>query len=287
MGIFRQRARAVALVLAAALALPGAVAAEVPAASAAGAARLSDLLGIGDLLAVMAQEGRDQGADLRDSMFGGRQAPGFEARLAELYDPARMEARFAPAFAGALAADPAAAAAAEAFFATPLGRKVAGLELEARRSLLDPDLREAAEVAAEKMQGARDSRLRLIRRLIETADLVEQNTAGTMTALAAFNLGLNETEPPALRQPEADVLADIWAGEAGVRAETTDWLVTFMVLAYAPLSDAELKEYTAFQASAAGLTLNRALFAGVEAVMRPALADLGREVGRILQGRDI
>jgi hypothetical protein len=33
--------------------------------------------------------------------------------------------------------------------------------------------------------------------------------------------------------------------------------------------------------------LNRAVLAGSEAALRPALADLGREVGLVLRGRDI
>lgn len=261
---------------------PAAAAAADPA-----AARLLALMQMPDLLSVMAEEGRSYGGSLREAMFPDRQAPGFEATVARIYDPARALARFEPAFAAALPADPALLAEAEAFFAAPLGQRLATAELAARRLLLDEAANEAAEVAAARMQAARDPRLRLIRRLIEAGDLIEQNTAGTMTALTAFRLGLNETAPPGARRDEADILADAWAGEAQVRADSTEWLVTFMALAYADLEEADLKAYAAFLASPAGLAVNRALFAGSEAAMRPALADLGREVGRVLQGHDI
>lgn len=251
------------------------------------AMRVMAAMRLDELFAIMAEEGLAYGADLREIYFAGRAAPGFEAAVERAYAPERLQADFAAAFAAELAADPAAAATTEAFYAAPVGQRIIELELLARRALLDDDLREAAEVKAEKMQAARDPRLRAIRRLIEAGDLIEGNTAGSMTVLAAFSLALNATAPVALRQSEADVLAGVWADEARIRADTAEWLFSFMALAYAPLSDAELKAYGDFLASPAGQVLNRAVLAGSEAALRPALADLGREVGLVLRGRDI
>ncbi len=255
--------------------------------AASAAAAVMTAMRLDELFAIMAEEGRAHGADLRDAYFGGRAAPGFEAAVARVYAPERLQAAFAAAFAAELARDPGAVAAIEAFYAAPAGQRIVELELLARRALLDDDLREAAEVRAEKMQAARDPRLRAIRRLIEAGDLIEGNTAGSLTVLAAFSLALNATAPADLRQSEADVLAGVWADEARIRADTVDWLLSFMVLAYAPLSEAELKTYADFLASPAGQVLNRALMAGSEAAMRPALADMGREVGLVLRGQDI
>lgn len=279
---------ALALALVPGLPASRAARAETPAPAAGTTAEATALLALMQmeaLLSVMAEEGRAHGGDLRDSLFPDRSAPGFGAAVARIYDPAVLMPRFAAGFAAALPPD--AAAQAAAFYASPAGQRIAAGELAARRALLDEPAREAAEVAAAKMQAARDPRLRLIRRIIEAGDLIGQNTTGTMTARAAFNIALNATLPQVARRKEADVLAEIWAGEAQIRADSAEWLVSFMVLAYAGLSDGDLQAHADFLASAAGQALNRALFAGSEAAMVPALADLGREVGQVLQGHDI
>ena len=86
---------------------------------------------------------------------------------------------------------------------------------------------------------------------------------------------------------EGEMLAEVWGQEDQVRADTEAWLFPFLALAYQPLSDAELKAYVAFSASPEGQRLNRALFAGFDAVFEAVSADLGRAAGLELRGRDI
>lgn len=249
--------------------------------------RLGALLGLPGLFEVMAEEGRASGLDLEAGLFPGRGGAAWGEALARVYDPAALQARFDTAFAAALQDNPETIAAAEAFFASDLGARITGLELAARRTLLDPQAQEAADVRVAKMQATRDPRLKLIRRLIEAGDLVEQNLAGTMTGRLAFATGLEGTAPPAQRRPMAELMADLNAEAPQIRADGAAWLIGFMVLAYAPLSEAELAEYVDFSDSPEGRALNAALFAGFDAAFTPVMQDLGREAGLAMRGQEI
>lgn len=267
---------------------PGASAeALTQAAAPSAAARLADLMRMDQTFAIMVEEGKAHGADLEKGFFPGRGGAAWAQTVARIYDPALMQSRFVAAFEAALKSDPAAVAEAEAFFGSALGQKVLGLEIDARRAMIDDDISEAAEVAAEKMKAARDPRLRLIRRMIEAGDLVEMNVAGALGANLAFSRGLSDAMPPGQRQDPDDMMAEVWGQEAGIRASTTTWLYSYLTMAYAPLSDAELKSYIDFWASPAGKAVNAALFAGSDAVFAPLSQDLGAAVAGTAQSTDI
>ena len=108
-----------------------------------------------------------------------------------------------------------------------------------------------------------------------------------MTGYYAFNAGLAATLPAAHRATVEDMLADVQGQESRIRADTTEWLVTYMVLAYGPLSDEDMAAYTAFTASDGGKALNAALFTAFDAAFTPVLDSLGREAGRMVSGQDI
>ena len=59
---------------------------------------------------------------------------------------------------------------------------------------------------------------------------------------------------------EDQILTDVWSQEADIRENTTDWLFSFLFMAYAPLDDADLEAYIAFSQTDAGETINRAMF---------------------------
>ncbi len=248
---------------------------------------LSGLMRLDDHFRIIAEEGAAHGKSIEDSMFPGRGGSVWAAEVARIYDAAALQGRFDAAFSAALAANPDAVAAAAAFFGSDLGKRITALEVEARRALLDEAVTEAAEVQAEKMAAARDPRLRLIRQLIEAGNMVEQNATSSMTGYLAFNTGLESALPENRRTPAEDLMTGIWGQEAQMRADATDWLVTYMVLAYGPLSDDELRAYIAFMQTDAAKAVNAAIFAAYDAAFSPALKELGFEAGRTLQGRDI
>lgn len=251
------------------------------------AAALADLMRMDQTFAIMAEEGRAHGADLEEGSFPGRGGAAWARTVEAIYDPAVMKTRFLAAFDAGLGGNPAALDRAEAFFGSDLGQRILTLELDARRAMIDKDVTEAAEVAAEKMQAARDPRLRLIRKMIEACDLVEMNVAGALTANLAFTQGLAETMPRDQAQPADEMMAAVWAQEAAVRSSTTTWLYSYLVMAYAPLSEDELQSYIDYWASPEGQALNAALFTAFDAVFVPLSQDLGRATGRAAQSSDI
>lgn len=291
----RALAMGVALALPAPALLAEVVQTEAPAPAAPGTALASDsalrhlgeVMQIADLIAIMQQEGLDYGRTLQTQMFPDADPAAWEAEVARIYDPARMKAGFDAALAQALAGDGATIAAAEAFFAPARGQKILGLELEARRALLDDAVEAAARDAARQMQEDGAPRYDLLRRFADTNDLVELNVMGALNANLAFYKGLSRGG--AFDQPmsESDMLAEVWGQEADVRVETEEWLWPYLSLAYGPLSDEELQAYIGFSGSDAGQRLNAAIFAAFDALFNDISMQLGLAAARQLQGQDI
>lgn len=251
------------------------------------AQRLADTLQIAPILDVMRDEGLDYARTMQDDMLGGQGGDRWQAVVGLIYDPARMRARFDEVFLAEMAADPAATAAAQAFFEAEPGRTIIRLEVEARRAMLDEAAEDAAKVAAQDMAEARDPRLDLVRRLIEANDLIESNVMGALNANFSFYRGMASVGGFAEGMTEEDMLADVWAQEEDVRKETTDWLIPYLALAYAPLSDGDLEAYIAFSETPAGRKLNAALFAAFDGLFVDLSRDLGAATARQMQGQDI
>lgn len=250
-------------------------------------AALSQTLLMEDVFAVMAEEGKSYGSSIEGQMFPGRGGATWAARVDAIYDPAALMPVFTKAFEAALAQNPETVAAAEAFFGTPRGQEILKLEVEARRAMLDIAVEEAAQVEAERMKVERDPKLRLVRELIEAGDLIEMNVAGAMSANLAFFQGMAAVGAPGMPADRESIMSEVWGQEAGIRAETANWLVPFLALAYQPLAEADLKDYVAFSASPEGKRLNAALFAGFDAVSRQVSFDLGRAAAEAMTGNDI
>jgi hypothetical protein len=249
--------------------------------------RLGEVMQLDALFGVLREEGLAYGDTLEADMFPSGGGAEWRQAVADIYDVARLRDRFDAAMSKALGDDPAILAEIDAFFASGLGQRVVGLEIEARRAFLDTAAEEAARVAADDAAAARDPKVALIRRMIETADLLEMNVAGSMTGNLAFMTAMAGTGAYGRDMPQDQILSDIWAQEDQVRTDTSTWLYAYLGLAYAPLSEAELETYVAFWESPAGKQLNAALFTAFDAVFRPVSFDLGQAAGRAMQGRDI
>jgi len=245
---------------------------------------LSELLQIGPALDVMAEEGRAYGQDLREGMFPDQGAAGWDAVVVRIYDPEVMRQRFDAAFVTALAGS-GEVGAIQDFFGSPLGLRALTLEVSARRALLDADVEAAAKLAYAEMVAAGDPRVAGLRRFVEVNDLIESNVMGALNANLAFYRGLAEGAEPGQSMPEDDMLSEVWAQEAQVRADTEEWLLPFLALAYRPLSDADLAAYAEFSDTPAGQEVNSALFAAFDAVFVAVSRDLGRAVARQMQGQ--
>ncbi len=249
--------------------------------------RIGEVLQLDALFAVLREEGLAHGTTLEEDMFPSGGGAEWQAAVSAIYDADRLRSGFDAVLQEQLASDPAAVEGIVAFFGSDPGQKILGLEIEARRAFLDTAAEEAARVAADDAAAARDPKVAQVRRMIEAADLVEMNVAGSMSGNLAFMTGMASTGAYGSDMPADQILSDIWAQEEQVRADTSTWLYAYLGLAYSPLSEAEMDSYIDFWESPAGQRLNAALFTAFDQVFRQVSLELGRAAGRAIQGRDI
>ncbi|PKP85217.1 MAG: hypothetical protein CVT80_03805 [Alphaproteobacteria bacterium HGW-Alphaproteobacteria-2] len=260
------------------LALPAVTSAEPSPAE----GRLFDAVSLDALLGVIHEESMVQGRQLAVDMQIAEQGA-LELLLAGVYSPARMRRVFAEGFAGRMT--PEELADTTEFFASPLGVRIVGLEISGRAALLDPEVEAASRERAATASDAEPARLALLQRFIEVNALVDSNVVGSMNAQFAFMMGLasiadTQTSP----MSEDEVLADLWQQEPEIRRTSVDWLVSYLLLAYDPLSDAELEAYVAFSESPAGQAYNRAVFAAFDALFAESWGRLGRGFAQLMAG---
>ncbi|MCC7321791.1 MAG: DUF2059 domain-containing protein [Rubellimicrobium sp.] len=235
-----------------------------------------------DLLPVLRDEGVAHGAALWQDELGGAPAT-WTAEVAAIHDPVRMEASLRASLGAALAGVDLAPVL--AFLGTEPGRALVRLEVSARRAMLDPDVTDAARATAVRERGATSSRLELVEGLIAANDLIESNVGAALNANLAFMSALlaGGAMPPGTT--EADLLRDLWAQEDAIRAATAEWAYSYLLLAYAPASDADLASYVAFSRTPAGQALNRALFLAFGGLYDTISAEMGAAMARHLLSR--
>lgn len=248
---------------------------------------LLGVLRIDDTIAILREEGIAYGKTLETDMFAGGGGSGWSGTVERIYDAARMREAFGQALTAELADDPQAVAEMVDFFGSDLGQRVVELEIEARRAFLDDATEEAAKVAWQELQADGGARLEALERFITVNDLVESNVSGALNANLAFYRGMDEGGAFGGEMTEDQMLSDVWAQEPEVRQSTTEWVFSYLNLAYGPLSEEDLAAYTAFCATGAGQKANTALFAAFDKVFTPISNALGVAVARQLQGQDI
>lgn len=242
-------------------------------------------MGIPELVVIMRQEGQIYGKELEQDLFPERGGARWAAIVDKIYDASRMEATVRNRFDSELAAEDLAPMI--AFFTSERGQNIVGLEVSARRALLDESVEEASRTALATMIQDRDKRLDLIREFSDANELVETNVAGAMNANYAFYTGLATGGAFAEDMTEEDILADVWNQESGIRDDTEEWLYSYLALAYQPLADDDLNAYTAFSKTHPGTVLNRALFAAFDEMFVVVSLALGQGASQFLTGQEL
>ncbi len=256
-------------------------------AGAATAQDLSDVMQIGGVVELMRAEGVDYGETLAAEMFPTKGGAAWRASVALIYDTTQMRKEFDAALAKALSGDQATIDAAMAFFGDARGQRILTLELEARHALLDDAAEQAAKDRITQMKAEDAPRLQALRDFVQANDLVEMNVMGALNANLAFYRGLSSEGAFGGAMSEDDMLADVWSQEGDLRAETEEWLYSYLNLAYQPLSDADLAAYQAFSETPDGKRLNAAVFAAFDVIFTRISKDLGVAAARQMQGEDI
>ncbi len=250
-------------------------------------AELGQVLQFDSMFEVLKDEGIARANELADQMLPQGRGPGWDHAVAAIYDLRLIRAEFNHILRSELSKDPQAAAEIQAFFASDLGQHVLTLEIAARRAFLDVAQEEAARVAADTPETARDPKWRKIQRLIDAGDLVEMNVAGGLSGSLAFMQELQDTGAYGLALPVDKLSTDVWGQEAKLRADTSAWLKAYFGLAYAPLTETELETYVTFMESPAGQRYSSALFLALDTSFRRISRDLGRAIAEASQSNDI
>lgn len=246
---------------------------------------LAEAMQLPQILDVMQQEGLDYGDSLADSLFAGQSGSDWPARVASIYDADKMH----QGVIGALVAELEGADVAPmlAFFEAEPGRTIAGLEVAARRAMMDDDVTQMAKEAAAIAMADRSDRYKLLARFVEVNDLIEANVIGGLNGNLEFYMGLMEGGALGPDADQASILSDVWAQEPEIRQSTNEWIYSFLTLAYEPLSDPELEAYIAFSETEPGRKLNRALYVAFDHVFNQISHDLGRAAAPYVLGQQL
>ena len=246
---------------------------------------LARALGLPEIIAVMREEGLQNGAELASDMFPGRGGDNWNAMVSKIYDPDWMTDIVWTGLADEL--DSADITALTTFFTSAIGHKIVGLEVSARQALLDDAVEAASKDRLAELTADGDPLLDLVGEYVEVNDLLEYNVVGAMNSNYAFYTGLQDGGAFDESLTEEQILTDVWSQEDVIRADTEEWLYSFLAMAYRPLSEEELKEYIALSETAEGQALNRALFAAFDKLFVAVSHALGRSAATFVVGEDL
>lgn len=239
---------------------------------------LFDALAMPEMIRIMSVEGASYGDAVAENVFGEDVPRDWDEVISDHYDPARMEAQVRVDFAEALEGQDVEAMV--EFFTSDLGSRIIGLEISAREALLDEELEEYAKSAGIIAMEDETPRYQLVKEFIDTNDLVEANVIAALNSNVAFMLGLVEAGPMRGQMSEDQILSTVFSQEPDIRANTTEWILGYLLMAYEPLSDEEIGDYIAFSATEAGAALNHGLFRSFDKLYDDIASNMGRAAGQ-------
>jgi len=254
-----------------------------PQAEVAASDALFAALALPDLIDIMREEGMEYGRQINTDLFPNQGGAEWHAAIANIYDSERMQTEVRAALAEALTGQDVAPML--AFFETEPGLSFVALEVSARRALLDEAVEEASKEIAAIEIADETPRYQIITRFIVANDLIETNIVGALNSNFAFYRGLMRGDALPVELTETEILADVWAQEPEIRASTTEWVYSFLLMAYQPLTEADLEAYIAFSETEPGRALNRAIFAAFDGVFEDVSERLGFAATRYMVGQ--
>ncbi len=248
--------------------------------------RVAEALQLPEVFAVMAEEGRAYGATLEEEMFPGQGGAGWSQDVARIYAVDRTYPAFLAELSRRLSGNPALPEI-EALVTTGPGRKASLLEASARRALLDDDVEAAARMRVEELAGQNDPHFLLVDQFIEANDLLEINVSGGMNGALAFYEGLSAGGAFETPMTPDDMLREVWGQEDAIRSEAELWIRSVLNLAYAPMTDAELRDYIRLSQARPMKVLNGALYGAFDQSFQSVSRDLGLAAARYIAGETL
>lgn len=248
--------------------------------------RLAEALHLPDVFEILTEEGRVYGGTLEAEMFPGLGGAAWAADVDRIYAVDRTYPAFLREFSRHLSGN-AALPEIEAFVTSDLGRKASLLEVSARRAFLDKEVEAAARMRFAELAGSDDPQYRLVASYIDENDLLEVNVSGGLNAARAFYAGLSTGGAFDAPMSTDQILQEVWAQEPAIRSEAETWLGAVLNMAYAPLTEAELRAYIAVSQTRAMHALNGALYAAFDSTFVSVSHDLGRTAAKYIAGETL
>jgi len=230
-------------------------------------------MGMPEMIEVMHEEGIEYGTSIAEDLFPGRSNTDWAQMVERIYNIDRMKAEVIGAMTAELEGDDVASML--SFFTSEPGQTIIELEIAARRALLDDDVEEAAKEVAALAIAEETPRYQQIEVFVDTNDLVETNIVGAMNSNFAFYSGLLDGGAFPAELTEEQILTDVWGQEPEIRKSTTEWVYSFLMLAYEPLEEGDIDTYIAFSDTDPGQELNSALFVAFDSMFENISRNLG------------
>lgn len=250
--------------------------------------RMWQVLGLGRQMQIFQQEATREAARFEaDGLIGGS-GEAWADTVARINEPARLQALFREGLGRVLTrTDLALLNKGLGFYERGLGRTLVPLEISARMAMLDDDITENAHDTFARAKANGDPRIEQITRLIDSADLVAPNVSSGLNASVAFSRGFGEGGGYDMPLTDDQMLAETWAQQDQIAADTVEWLQSYLMLAYSSLSDAQLDDYITYAASREGQALAQVMFAAYDYVFMQTSYDMGVAAALRLQGRQL
>lgn len=245
------------------------------------------VLRLPEVFSILSAEGESYGEELDANMLDGAGGAAWAEAVRQIYQPDRLLPQFETALRKAVDVSGTDFTPVLDRFRSDLGVQATSLEISARRAMLDPDVEDASRLTLEELRAEEAPRLALIEEFVSVNNLVEDNVISGLNANLAFYQGLRDAGAIGPEMGEGDMLAEVWSQEDAIRAETDTWVNAYLTMAYAPLSDDDLRRYTDMTRGAEAQALNRVITEAYNAVFMDVSRQLGRAAGAVLAGQDL
>ncbi|MDJ0994150.1 MAG: DUF2059 domain-containing protein [Dinoroseobacter sp.] len=242
-------------------------------------------LGADRMIELMRIEGLEYGAELSEDMFPGRGGERWDAMVSDIYDADRMMETFVDGFVENF--DEEFYAPVEDFYASEIGKEVVALELATREAFLEDGVEDAAKEAISEFEESRPETFGQIAEFIELNNLIDENVIGALNANYAFMTGLSDGGGFPTELTQNQILGDVWAQEAEIRQNSTEWLYAYLLMAYSSLPSEQMEEYLELSRSQAGQALTRSLFEGFDDMFIEISRELGLAASQFMAGQEL
>ncbi|WP_171211502.1 DUF2059 domain-containing protein [Ruegeria sp. HKCCA5426] len=242
--------------------------------------RLMEALRLSEVVDILTSEGKAQAHTMNETFMGNSGGEYFHTQIEDIYNPDWIHDQISMAFLETLTDSQLDRAI--VFFESDLGQTIVSLENSARLAIQDETIKEMAQDSYFAIDRSSQS-YRLIDEYIEVNDLIEKNVQSSLNADYNFFRALTEDAGG----DGTDLIEQLLLDKDNIERETVTWLYSFLLLAYQPLTEAQMRENIAFSRTDTGRAMNDAFFLGFNRMYDDVYYRLGLAVSHVLSGSDL